>query len=83
MVNTGSRLAEDEALLVPARPYRARAAAMGCVWDTRAGRIAAVVVIALASGVVLAGLSHELESRCSLVWSPESGPAWLLKASPQ
>ena len=53
------------------------------VWDTRAGRIAAVVVIALASGVVLAALAQERESRCSLVWTHEGGPAWLLKATPQ
>ena len=49
---------------------------------SRAVRIAAVVVIALASGVVLTGLSQELETRCSLVWS-EGGLMWALTASPQ
>ena len=52
------------------------------VCHARAGTIAAVVVVALASGVVLAGLSEEVESRCSLVWTHEGGPAWLLEASP-
>ena len=46
------------------------------------GTIAAVVVIIFASGVVLAGLSQDRESRCSLVWS-EGGLMWALKASPQ
>ena len=50
--------------------------------SARAGTIAAVAVIALASGVVLAGLSQGLEDRCSLVWS-EGGLMWALKASPQ
>ena len=31
-------------------------------------KMAAVMVIALASGVMLVALSHEPESRCSLVW---------------
>ena len=52
------------------------------VCHARARTIAALVVIALASGVVLTGLSQDLEGRCSLVWS-EGGLMWALKASPQ
>jgi hypothetical protein len=63
---------------LPAGPVYAKRV----VCNVSAGKIAAVVVIALASGVLLAGLSQERESRCSLVWTHEGGPAWLLKASP-
>ena len=48
----------------------------------RAGTVAALVLIALASGAVLAGLTQDPESRCSLVWS-EGRLIWVLKASPQ
>jgi len=39
------------------------------VCNARAGTIAAVAVIALASGFVVAALTQEPESRFSLIWS--------------
>ena len=50
--------------------------------NARAVKIAAVVVIGLWCGVVLAGAGQRSDTRCSLVWSNELGLVWVMEASP-